>query len=336
MATYDVNAALSKLDRETREKLAAHGFSADRLERLAATLRESREGAEARRDARNRVAHADAPAAHEIGDAPNRMDARLRGLGLDALRAGKLAFCVMAGGMATRMGGVVKALVEATDGMSFLDIRLRENDLACKRAGRVVPLWLMTSDATDSAIRAELRKKNSPPHVRTFVQELSLRLTETGELFFDDHGHASTYAPGHGDLPDALIRSGYLDEHIAAGGEYVWITNVDNLGASIDDALLGFFPRRTPSSWRRSPRKKTIAAASPSTRMESFKCSKNSVCQRISMRASYAFSTRILFWRMPARCAMRKSIGHFSKCRKKSTEGPRCNSNGSFKSSRRR
>ncbi len=239
MERYDLHAALSKLDDATRNKLAEHGFSAERLERLAASLREG--DPETRRDARNRVAEARAPLPGEILEAPSRTDARMRETGLKALRAGKVAFCVMAGGMATRMGGVVKALVECVDGMTFLDVRLRENEAACKRAGRPVPLWLMTSDATDGPIKEALKQRNAPPHVRTFVQDLSLRLTESGEIFFDSQGHPSAYAPGHGDLPDALIRSGLLDEHIEGGGEYVWITNVDNLGATLDDALLGFF-----------------------------------------------------------------------------------------------
>jgi UTP--glucose-1-phosphate uridylyltransferase len=235
---YDLHEALSKLDTETRAKLAAHGFSAERLERLGATLVEG--DAEARRDARNRVAWARPPEPGEIRDAPGD-DARLREVGLGALRAGKLAFCVMAGGMATRMGGVVKALVEVDRGETFLDVRLRENALASARAGRPVPLWIMTSDATDAAIRAALEERRAPAHVRTFVQDLSLRLAERGELFLDDRGEPSAYAPGHGDLPDALVRSGLLGEHVGAGGEHVWITNVDNLGATLDDSLLGFF-----------------------------------------------------------------------------------------------
>ena len=239
LTSYDLRDALSKLDRETRTKLDAHGFSVDRLVRLAATLGEG--DAEARRDARNRVASARAPEPGEILEAPRRDDDALRARGLEALRAGKLAFCVMAGGMATRMGGVVKALVEVDGGATFLDVRLRENERASERAGRPVPLWIMTSDATDGPIRAALRERRAPEHVRTFVQDLSLRLTETGELFVDASGRPSTYAPGHGDLPDALVRSGLLAEHVAAGGEDVWITNVDNLGATLDDALLGFF-----------------------------------------------------------------------------------------------
>ncbi len=38
-----------------------------------------------------------------------------------ALAEGRLAFVVLAGGMATRMGGVVKALVEPLPGRTFLD-----------------------------------------------------------------------------------------------------------------------------------------------------------------------------------------------------------------------
>jgi UTP--glucose-1-phosphate uridylyltransferase len=148
---------------------------------------------------------------------------------------------VLAGGMATRMGGVVKALVEAFDGHTFLDLRLRENAAWSKRLGRDVPLWLMTSDATDEPIRDALKKAGAGRHVATFTQDLGLRLTREGGLFFGDDGQPSTYSPGHGDLPDALRRSGLLSAFVAAGGKYVWIANLDNLGATIDPAFLGHF-----------------------------------------------------------------------------------------------
>ena len=78
-------------------------------------------------------------------------------LGREAIARGELAFFVMAGGMATRMGGVVKALVEALPGKTFLDLRLaRERASLSALAGRPVPLWLMTSDATDGPTRDAL------------------------------------------------------------------------------------------------------------------------------------------------------------------------------------
>ena len=184
------------------------------------------------------------PRPDEIREAPapgSEREARLRGIGDEALRKGELAFCVMAGGMATRMGGVVKALVEAFDGKTFLDLRLAENAAASAKAGRPVPLWLMTSDATDGPIREALAKANAPAHVATFTQDLGLRLTATGHLFRGDDGAPSTYATGHGDLVDAVRRSGLLRKFRASGGKVVWIANLDNLGASIDPVILGLF-----------------------------------------------------------------------------------------------
>jgi UTP--glucose-1-phosphate uridylyltransferase len=41
------------------------------------------------------------------------------------------------------------------------------------------------------------------------------------------------------------MRSGLLDAFHKAGGKYVWITNVDNLGATVDEAILGLFIEHT-------------------------------------------------------------------------------------------
>src|SRR3712207_8661149 len=46
--------------------------------------------------------------------------------GVAAIRRGEVAMAVLNGGMATRFGGVVKGIVEAVDGRSFLEWKLRE------------------------------------------------------------------------------------------------------------------------------------------------------------------------------------------------------------------
>ena len=46
------------------------------------------------------------------------------------------------------------------------------------------------------------------------------------------------YPPGHGDLYDALSNSGLLDRLLAAGKEYIFVSNVDNLGATVDSNIL--------------------------------------------------------------------------------------------------
>lgn len=159
--------------------------------------------------------------------------------GAQALREGKVALVVLAGGMATRMGGVVKALVEALPGKTFLDIRLAEIDAIAKRYGKAPPLWLMTSDATEQGIREALGARLDGDAVATFPQDLSLRLTPEGKLFLDAEGRPSEHAPGHGDLPDALKRSGLLARFLERGGHTLLVTNLDNLGATLEPALIG-------------------------------------------------------------------------------------------------
>ena len=46
------------------------------------------------------------------------------------------------------------------------------------------------------------------------------------------------YPPGHGDIFDALSNSGLLDKLIEAGKEYIFVSNVDNLGADVDLKIL--------------------------------------------------------------------------------------------------
>jgi UTP--glucose-1-phosphate uridylyltransferase len=230
------------------ERLAARGFDAERLTRWAQSIGEDR-------DRRNRLpAEVEPPAPGDVTDAPiagTEAHARFREAGLAALRAGEVALCVMAGGMATRMGGVVKALVEALPGRRFLDLRLAENEHLRTAHRANVPLWLMTSEATDGPIREALavRADSSDAEVITFEQFVSLRLTPDKALFREDDGQPSVYATGHGDLPDALRKSGLLSRFRARGGRVVWIANLDNLGATVDPAILGWhLSHRAPVS----------------------------------------------------------------------------------------
>jgi UTP--glucose-1-phosphate uridylyltransferase len=240
---------LARIPDPLRSRLEKSGFDPERLIALAGPLfARARGEAGLSAEERNRVnGLVELPSDGDLPDAPSPGTAsyeRLSAIGLDALARGEVAFCVLAGGMATRMGGVVKALVEAIDGSTFLQARLRENAAWSERVHAAVPLWLMTSEATDGPIREALRRAEAPPHVATFLQDLGVRLTREGRLFLDEEGQPSTYAPGHGDLPDALRRSGLLARFEERGGKYVWIANLDNLGATLDAALLGDFIER--------------------------------------------------------------------------------------------
>jgi UTP--glucose-1-phosphate uridylyltransferase len=237
---------IAQLPEALSTRLRARGFRPEQLVAWSAGVGRSR-------DERNRLpGRVEPPSADEIDDAPmpgTGEHARLTHQGMEVLRRGELALCVLAGGMATRMGSVVKALVEALPGHTFLDLRLRERDVMSRLAGREVPLWLMTSEATDGPIRAALGDRLGRG-VETFVQCASLRLRPDGSLFRGKDGVPDVYATGHGDLPDALRQSGLLARFLEERGRgdatspgeapYLWMANLDNLGATIDPAILGW------------------------------------------------------------------------------------------------
>jgi len=228
---------LARLDPQLRTQLRDFGVDEARLEAWAADLLHA--GPDA-----NRVTGAvTAPEPGDIGELPepgSEEHRRLERAGLAALARGELAMVVLAGGMATRMGGVVKALVDALPGVTFLDARLAEREHWQSVSGANLPMWLMTSHATDRPIREALGGRLDGDALATFRQGVSLRLTPAGGLFLEDDGTPSVHATGHGDLPDALRASGLLHRFVQRGGRYIWIMNLDNLGAAVDPVLLGW------------------------------------------------------------------------------------------------
>ena len=160
--------------------------------------------------------------------------------GEEAVRRGEVAAVILAGGMATRFGGVVKAAVEVLDGKSFLELKLEDIRAVAERADATIPVYLMTSFATDEAIRqmAEPLSTERCP-IKTFPQFISLRVTPEGALFRDGSDALSPHAPGHGDLTFALRRSGILKDFRDRGGHVLMMSNVDNLTATLDPAIIG-------------------------------------------------------------------------------------------------
>ena len=155
-------------------------------------------------------------------------------LGRQAIERGEVAVAVLNGGMATRFGGEVKGVVPAIGGRSFLEIKLAQ----ARRLARV-PFLVMNSFATHRATLDFLRERGLEGSAHAFLQSVSLRLTPEGGLFRDGTGGLSLYAPGHGDFPSALRRSGLLDRLERDGVRILTLSNVDNLGAELDPLLVG-------------------------------------------------------------------------------------------------
>ena len=226
---------LDQVDRETRTCSSASGSTRIGSRRCASAS--PRVSSHLRRTSSGRV---EPPADDDVTRLPDPGSdgwAEARQAGVAALESGRIAQVVLAGGMATRFGGVVKGVVEALDGRSFLSWKLGETARLADALGAEIPVALMTSFATADETRAHVDSLDLP-ELLWFSQFVSLRLTESGNLFLDD-GRPSLYAPGHGDLLEAIRRSGTLDALRARGVEHVAVSNVDNLGARLDPVVIG-------------------------------------------------------------------------------------------------
>jgi UTP--glucose-1-phosphate uridylyltransferase len=227
---------LDEVDPATRALLERYGFDAATFETLRAHVASGELS-----QATNAVAGAvEPPREEDLTPLPEPGSAAweaAHATGSEAIAGGRVAQVVLAGGMATRFGGVVKGAVEALDGRSFLSWKLGETAGLGEALGVEMPVALMTSFQTDDETRAHVRSLGVPEPL-WFTQSVSLRLTETGELFREE-GRPSPYAPGHGDLVFALRGSGTLARLRARGVEHVAVSNVDNLGARLAPVVVG-------------------------------------------------------------------------------------------------
>jgi UTP--glucose-1-phosphate uridylyltransferase len=199
---------------ELRARLLAAAPDAESLNRISEPIEVPAEDVAQRLPARGTAERASAAA-----------------LGSEAIERGEVAAVVLAGGMATRFGSQVKALAPVLDGrrLSFLDLKLAD----LSRLG--VEVTLMTSFATHDALAEAVRGSG----VQLAPQLVSLRLSANGTLFLADDGQPSPHAPGHGDLADALLLSGTFERYRRSGVRTLFVCNVDNVGATLDPALLG-------------------------------------------------------------------------------------------------
>jgi UTP--glucose-1-phosphate uridylyltransferase len=171
---------------------------------------------------------------------------RYHAMGLGALK--RTALVKLNGGLGTTMGMQgPKSLIQVKNALTFLDIIVRQTLSLRKEHGVELPLILMNSFNTDHQTQLAL---NAYPNLRqrlphSFVQHKVPKIwTENFHPVEWPSERAKEWCPpGHGDLYLALQTSGMLDQLLAQGYEYAFISNADNLGATLDLNILGYFVR---------------------------------------------------------------------------------------------
>ena len=151
------------------------------------------------------------------------------------------------GGLGTSMGMTrAKSLLPVKDGLTFLDVIVRQVLDLRKRHGVRLPLVLMNSFYTrEESLRALANDAGIESDVPLdFVQNREPKLRADDALMpvrWPADPDLEWCPPGHGDLYTALVTSGMLEALLDRGYEYAFVSNSDNLGAVLDPRILAWF-----------------------------------------------------------------------------------------------
>jgi UTP--glucose-1-phosphate uridylyltransferase len=152
------------------------------------------------------------------------------------------------GGLGTSMGMTrAKSLLEAKEGLSFLDLIARQLMGLRERTGARLPLVLMNSFATrrDSLRALERYPGLSGDLPPDFVQGRVPKIAadDLTPVSWPDDPDLEWNPPGHGDLYTSIVTSGMLATMLEQGYEYAFVANSDNLGATLEPRILAWFAR---------------------------------------------------------------------------------------------
>ncbi|KAI9885565.1 MAG: Hsp90 cochaperone [Watsoniomyces obsoletus] len=155
----------------------------------------------------------------------------------------KLAVLKLNGGLGTSMGCVgPKSVIEVRDGMSFLDLSVRQVEYLNRTYNVNVPFVLMNSFNTDDDTQNIIKKyEGHNIDILTFNQSRYPRVLKDSLLPVPksyDSPISDWYPPGHGDVFESLYNSGTLEKLLERGVEVLFLSNVDNLGAVVDLRIL--------------------------------------------------------------------------------------------------
>lgn len=163
-------------------------------------------------------------------------------LNLNTTVLSKLAVICLTGGLGTTMNlDQPKGLIIVKDGLSFLDIKVNQIVYINNIYNVNIPLILMVSFHTRVAILEEIKKYSSLNiTIYTFEQGKFPRLNESILPLEPLSDNRNWCPPGTGDVYSCFYKSSSFDILRNKGYEYLFINNIDNLGATIDINIVNF------------------------------------------------------------------------------------------------
>eukprot|EP00992_Anisonema_acinus_P014115 TRINITY_DN9107_c0_g1_i2.p1 TRINITY_DN9107_c0_g1~~TRINITY_DN9107_c0_g1_i2.p1 ORF type:complete len:520 (+),score=162.91 TRINITY_DN9107_c0_g1_i2:52-1611(+) len=151
------------------------------------------------------------------------------------------------GGLGTGMGlEKAKSLLKVKGEDTFLDFITKQimhlNTAHSTRIKFMLMNSFSTSDDTKNFLQPKYPDLLADPDVE-LLQHKAPKILQNGlaPALWPANPELEWCPPGHGDLYAALMGSGRLDALLAQGFKYVFVSNSDNLGATLDMKILSFF-----------------------------------------------------------------------------------------------
>ncbi|MEZ5405651.1 MAG: UTP--glucose-1-phosphate uridylyltransferase [Verrucomicrobiia bacterium] len=164
------------------------------------------------------------------------------------------------GGLGTSMGlAQAKSLLPIKEKETFLDFIVQQF-LALKKVYNVSPALQFLNSFSTSADTLAFLKKYPELGDATKLELMQNKVPKIDATTFEpaqslSHSDLEWCPPGHGDLYAALWDSGRLNEWIEKEFRYLFISNADNIGATLDLKLLNYFAQsRLPFLMEVTPR----------------------------------------------------------------------------------
>lgn len=167
--------------------------------------------------------------------------------GIEALKAGKAAALLLAGGMGTRLGsddpkGMYN--VGLTKPLYIFECLMNNMLDVVKQSGSWFHLFIMTSDKNNEATQAFLKEKKffgfKAEYVHFFKQEMAAATDYEGKIYLEEKGKLSTSPNGNGGWFSSLKNAGLMDVVKAEGIEWFNVFAVDNVLQRVcDPCFLG-------------------------------------------------------------------------------------------------
>jgi UTP--glucose-1-phosphate uridylyltransferase len=169
----------------------------------------------------------------------------------DTVKAGtalldQLVVIRLNGGLGTTMGlERAKSLLTVKGQLSFNDIIAHQLRTLGGTVGVAIPLIHMTSFSTDRDVQEAMHQYPdlSPGGLPiTFLQHKHPKIyLDTMMPAAEENEELNWNPPGHGDIYAALLANGLAEKLLAMGKRYAFVANADNLGATVEPGILGFF-----------------------------------------------------------------------------------------------